>query len=242
MRTKALLVVALLFPADAWAQGLPSDQAAQELFQFYSKSFIQSPGPMSEFDIFKDGPVAHGFINLGGTSTTVTTDPIALAQNIANTATFFFGIPNDYRWMVKEGGIDERKPIETIDTWKSVIMTLTIDGVPIEDAYTDIMLDDQGRLRRLTISVPRLRPEIVASVRGTLLTPEAARSRIQADANALPPGNAFNIKPNAPLNFVNFRKIAIARDPYVLYVTTVNRANYTVNAKTGAVTKVSTMR
>jgi hypothetical protein len=242
MNIKALFVVLLLLPSSAWTQGVRSDQTAQDLFQFYTKNFIQSPGPMSEFDIFKDGTVFHGFINLGGTSATITTDSVALAQNIANTATLFFGIPGDYRWTVRQGGFFERKPVETIDTWKSVILDLTIDGVPLENAYTDIMLDDQGRLRRLTISLPRLRPDIVASVRGTLLTPEAAQARIRTDANALPAGNLFNITPNAPLTFVDFRKIAIAREPYVLYMATVNRAWYTVNAKTGAVSKVSTMK
>ena len=237
----SFLVLMLLLPGIAGAQGVPASAERSDIFQFLRQFFMQNPSRMQEFDVFKDGTVLHGFIQMSGTSTNTHTDLVGLAQNIASSTKFLFSIPADYQFVVLQGGFMERKPIETIDTWKTVKMILAIDGVPLENAFVQIMVDDQGRLRTIAISVPRLRLEIVASVRGTLLTPSQAQARIQTDANALPAGNLFNIKPNTPLTFVDFQKIAVAREPYVLYQTIVNRASYTVNAKTGAVTKVSTM-
>lgn len=243
MNARAFFIVLLLLllPSTSWAQGVPAFKERQDLLDFYRQFFIQNLGRMQELDVFKDGTVLHGFIKVGGTSTNTHTDLIGLAQNLTTTVRTFFAIPNDYQFVVLQGGFMELKPIETIDARKRVKMVLTIDGVPLENAFVQIMVDEQGHLRTLTISVPRLRPEIVTSVRGTLLTASQAQGRIQTDANALPAGNLFNIKPNTPLTFVDFRKVAVAREPYVLYLARVNRAEYTVNAKTGAVTKVSSM-
>jgi hypothetical protein len=245
VKTKAFLITLLwlwLLPCAVWAQGVPAFKARQDLLDFYRSNYIQNLGSMQELDVFRDGTVSHGFISLHGTSTTVRTDPLALAQELASGVTFLFQIPADYQWVVGQGGLLERKPIETIDTWKNVVMGLQIDGVLLEDGYVSIMVDEQGRLRTLTISVPRLRPETVTTVRSTPIAPAVAQARISADANTLPEGNLFNIKPNTALTFVDFRKIALAREPFVVYRTTVNRAYYTVNGKTGAVTRVSTMR
>ena len=70
----------------------------------------------------------------------------------------------------------------------------------------------------------------MSSVRGPLKTPLDAAVVIQFDANALPPNDEFMITPNTTVDYVDFRKVAIAKDPYVLYKTRVNAAEYIVNA------------
>jgi hypothetical protein len=72
----------------------------------------------------------------------------------------------------------------------------------------------------MSISVPRLRPEIVSSVRGPTIDAFGTAVAIRLDANQLPPNNFFMITPNTDLSYVNFRKVAIAKEPYVLYKTT----------------------
>jgi hypothetical protein len=236
MNIKTFLIALFLFPSATWAQGVPAFAQRSDLFRFYQQFFIQNPERMGqEFDVFIDGTVLHGFIQMSGTSTNTHTDLVGLAQNIANTALTFFAIPSDYRFVLEQGGFAERKPVEMIGTWKNVRFALMIDDVPLENAYVSIMVDDQGRLRTLTIRIPRLRPEIVASVRGPTIDLFGAAVAIRLDTNQLPERNMFNIKPNTDLNYVNFRKVAIASEPYILYQTRVNRAEYTVNAKTGAI-------
>jgi hypothetical protein len=244
MSIKAFLIGLLLLPGVAHAQGVPAEKQIQDLFQFYRQFFIQNPGMMQDFKLLKDGTVLHGFIQMGGTSTNTHTDLVGLARNIGTSATTFFAIPADYQWKVREGGFVGRKAVENIGmSTRNVIMDLMVDDVPLEDGYIEIMVDEQGRLRTMTIKVPRLRPEIVSSVRGPTIDAFGAAVAIRLDANQLPPNNIFMITPNTDLSYVNFRKVAIAKEPYVLYKTRVNAAEYVVNAKTGEIiVRASTMR
>jgi hypothetical protein len=244
MGTRALLIALFLLPGGAQAQGVPADKEVQDLFQFYRQCCIQVTSSMQQFDLVRDGAVLHGFIQMGGMSNTPTADPVALARNIASTVTTFFAIPGDYKWRVREGGFSEREPVEDVGMgMRNVIIDLMIDDVPLEKGYIETMVDEQGRLRTMTIQVPRLRPEIVAAVRGPTVDAFAAAVAIRLDANALPANNEFMIAPNTDLNYVDFRKVAIAKEPYVLYKTRVNAAEYVVNARTGAIVKrASTVR
>jgi hypothetical protein len=237
MTTKAFLMVLLLLPSTTLAQGVPAYGERSDLFQFYMNNFLQKPGMMQEFDVFKDGDVLYGFINLHGTSTSATQDPIELARTVTGHVRRQFAIPNEYQWVLEQGGFYNVPPVRTIADLKMVQFTLTIDGVPLEDANVQVMVDEQGHTRTISISIPRLRPEIVKAVRGAKMTPAEAQAAVRADAKALPHGNKFSIDPskNVDWEHADLKKVALARPPYVLYTCMVDGALYTVNATTGKV-------
>jgi|SRR3990167_8722997 len=239
MSTKAFLTVLLLLPSVAMAQGVPADADAIKLFMFYHKNYIQNMGSMQQLDIFRDGPVLQGFIQLSGIGTTTATTPakvMAAAQGVADDVRERFAIPADYRWVVEEGGLRNRKPIEmTASDRRSVAFMLMIDKVPVKRALIEVTFDMEGRTRIITISVPPLRPEIVAAVRGRSITPDQARAAIQADADTMPPVNDMMIAPKKPVKLVDLKKVAIPKPPYIVYETYLEAAHYTVDATTGKV-------
>jgi hypothetical protein len=236
MNTKVFLLVLLFLPPAAWAQDVRADKEAQDLFQFYRKFFIQNPAQMAELDVFKDGTVLHGFLSISGKSTSTHTDLIGLAQNVGNTVRTFFSIPNDYQFVVEQGGLGERPAIMLLGgDRRNVTLALTIDGVPLKRAFVQTMFDMEGHLRSIVISLPRLRPEIVAAVRGPTIDLFGATVAIRLDANQLPEKNPFDITPNTDLKYVDLKKVALAQEPYIVYECLVEAARYTVNAKTGAV-------
>jgi hypothetical protein len=230
-----LLIAVVVFPMTSWAQGVPAFAQRQDLLSFYSKFFIQNLGRLQTLDVFRDGTVLHGTLRIHGISTSTTTDPVTVAQNVANSVRAFFAIPNDYQFVVLQGGFDERLPIQPIGNWRQVGFVLQIDGVRLEGAFVAVMFDAEGKTRSIDIGIPRLRPEIVAAVRGPTITPFEAAVAIRLDANSLPPKNKFMITPNTGLKYVDFMKVALPEPPYIIYQSVVNSALYRVNAKTGAI-------
>jgi hypothetical protein len=229
-----ILVLALV-PSVTMAQGT-RDFSQEDLLLQRILPFLSPTTPVALM-VFVDNGIRHGNFMLNGRGPTTTTDLMGVATNVANAVRAQFAIPPEYTWKALEGGAMERKLVQPIgsDGWRNVGFALFIDDVPLEGSELRVTFDASGRTRVISGAIPRLRPEIVATVRGPRFNALSAVSVMRSDAAAQPAGNLFGFIPGELPRIFDFQTLATPQPPYIVYRANAKAALYRINAVTGAI-------
>lgn len=246
MKSKTLLMCFLLMaPCVSWAQGTPANQ--NDRINMYDRiaAFMTEIRGVPAVALFKDGTVLYGRIAYNGMSITTTPDAASMmsrATSVSSSIRAYFAIPPEYVWTMAQGGPQNRQLVQPIGgEMVSVGFDLKIDGVRLDDSGLEVRFNEAGKMREIQARVPRLRPEIVAAVRGPRIPASDVAKIIQTDVDAQPVGNSLMLTPGKPVRLRELELVALASPPYLAYECFVESVIYRLDATTGVVLKRMTM-